>query len=227
MLDDIVDESTIPSVISELEEMADEAPVASIGAIYILKNELTPVSSDQRRQLLFESRFTLPDSVIGRLRAGWRDPGLLSVWREIAGDLGSWLTGRDRERFRDRCDRSFWKRIVPVITENFGELADTVLNTINEAIINYAEYSFGKRALFRKVNIHLFKTEGNLAYAIIHPSGSRLKRFDPLSIKTRQPGSRHPRKRGWGHTLLMERALFISFDHEPRKRGMMIIIGPS
>ena len=33
-------------------------------------------------------------------------------------------------------------------------------------------------------------------------------------------------QRGWGHTLLMQRALFISFDHSVNRRGMMIIVGP-
>jgi hypothetical protein len=226
MLDGIVDQSKIPSVISELEEMADEAPVASVGAIYILKNEMAPLDqANLRRSLVFEHRFVIPGGMFCRLRQDWSN-GLLALWREMIGDFRAWLTGADNERFRDHCDRCFWQEVVPVITTHFGDLADAVMNTINEAIINYAEYSFGRFALRRRVHAHLFKTEGELAYAIIRPSGTRLRQFDPLAIKTRQPGSRHSRKRGWGHTLLMERALFISFDHEPHMRGMMIIIGP-
>ncbi len=220
MLGGIIDEGSIPTVISELEQMADEAPVVSMGAIYILKNELSSLEpSAIRRTVLFDASFDIPGLCLNR---PFGEASLFQALSECAGDLWWWLTGRDIERFRDRCDRFFWEQMVPVITANFGELADPVMNTINEAIINYAEYSFGRWALRRRVHAHLFKTEGNLAYAIIRPSGTRIRSFDPLALRTREPG---PRKRGWGHTLLMERALFLSFDHDPRKRGMMIVVG--
>ena len=130
-----------------------------------------------------------------------------------------------RLRFSTHERSMLWRSIVPVITEGFGPLADPLMNTINEAIINYAEYSFNCWSLRRRIRIHVFKTDAELAYAIIRPSGTRLKSFDPLELKTRPTGSRKLKKRGWGHTLLMERALFLSFDQAEKRRGMMIIVG--
>jgi hypothetical protein len=105
-------------------------------------------------------------------------------------------------------------------------MADRVLNTINEAIINYAEHSFNRHALRRKIHVFLFKTDDDLAYAIIRPSGGPQRTFNPLALQTRPRGLRNPLKRGWGHTLIMERALFLSFDRSPYRRGMLIIMGP-
>ncbi len=230
MLDGITDESTVSTVISELEELNTEETAQNVGAaIYVLKNELAPLgAAEVKRTILYEVRFTMPEGLLYRIRGDWKrlsKSGLGTVLREEIGALWSWLCGRDEEHFRDRCDQYFWKEMVPVIGAGFGDLGDALLNTINEAIINYAEYSFRPRALRRRVHVHLFKTEGDLAYTIIKPSGSLIKSFDPLALKRRQ-GSRRPLKRGWGHTLLMERALFLSFDQEPRRRGMMIIVGP-
>jgi hypothetical protein len=229
-LEGIVSEGRIPAVISDLEEIAAEAPVVSVAAIHVLKNELAPVANqDQKRRLVFEQKFVLPGGIWHRIAKAYRQPSEndpRDLWSGVKSDFLAWLQGRDSVRFRDRCDQCFWDRVVPVVSAGFGKLADPVMNTVNEAIINYAEYSFGPRALRRRISAHLFRTEADLAYAIIRPSGTALRRFDPLALKTREPGRLYACKRGWGHTLLMERALFISFDHEPRKRGMMIIVGP-
>ena len=115
---------------------------------------------------------------------------------------------------------------MPAIEENFGEVAEPLMNTINEAIINYAEYSFRRWAALRRITAQIFLTEGELAYGIVRPYGTRLRLFDPLKLKEKQPGALHEMQRGWGHTLLMRRALFISFDHSPTNRGLMIIVGP-
>ncbi len=225
MLEEVVDRHTLSSVIAELEEMASEGPEVR-GAIYVLKNELEPrTANDPKRTLLFDRSFSLPEGLWGCLKSGSSFRGCAGCVLEHAGDLGAWVVGRDSERFRDRCDRYFLSEMVPHITEHFGDLADMVLNTINEAIINYAEYSFARWCVRRRVNVHLFRTEGDLAYVIIRPTGTRLSTFDPLALHTREHGPQQLKKRGWGHTLLMERALFVSFDRDPRRRGMLVIVG--
>jgi len=226
MLGGVVDHRTIPSVIAELEKMNGDSATIRSGAIYILKNELTPGSQgDPKREVLYDRLFVIPGGILTRFRLDLQRHGFVGALKELTTDFWLWIVGRDVERFRDRCDRCFWHQMVPDISSNFGDLADRILNTINEAIINYAEYSFARLAVRRRITAHLFKVEGNLAYVIIRPSASRIRSFDPLSLKAREPGSA-PRKRGWGHTLLMERALFLSFDRAARRRGMMIIIGP-
>ena len=195
--------------IEDLEALAGEAPVMSAAAVYILKNELDRIDDPEiGRELIFHRRFHLPE----KSAPSWRR-------------LRDWLSGRDAIAFRDRCDRAFWEQVVPVIEAQFGELADLVMNTVNEAVINYAEYSFRPWSLGRRVMVDLFLTEGNLAYTIIRPSGTRLAVFDPLELKEKSPETLLNRKRGWGHTILMRRALFVSFDHQPRRRGMMIVLG--
>ena len=99
------------------------------------------------------------------------------------------------------------------------------MNTVNEAIINYAEYSFRRWSIRRQVIAHIFHTEDDLGYAIIRPRGSRLRVFNPLDLKEKSAETLEESKRGWGHTILMRRALFISFDKAPKRRGMMIIVG--
>jgi hypothetical protein len=116
--------------------------------------------------------------------------------------------------------------MVPEIEAGFGELAYPFLNTINEAIINYAEYSFKPWSVLRGIDAQVFLIEGGLAYGIVRPRGVRQRVFDPLSLKPREtPETLGEMRRGWGHTLLMERALFISFDKSPSRRGMMIVVG--
>jgi len=208
----------VQELISDLESVAEQAPV-SVAAVYILKNELAP--SDEtapRRDLLFDRKFVLPGN-LGRRWHGWRKAGLWKTARE-------WLAGRDAGTFRDRCDESFWRDIVPVVEANFDELAEPIMNTVNETIINYAEYSFRRWALWRRVEVHLFRTEGNLAYAIVRPLGTRFRYFDPLELRTATDDTILDHKRGWGHTLVMQRALFVSFDQAQKMRGMMIIVGP-
>ena len=202
-------EDGLDQVLSDLEEIGERAPVMTAAAVYVLKNEMARLDEPPaRRELLYEGHFVLPGGAA-------REPGRLR----------GWLSGRDREAFRDRCDRAFWRQVVPVIEREFGDLAELVMNTVNEAIINYAEYSFKPWALGRRVVVQLFRTEGELAYAIVRPRGLRLNRFDPLALKERSSDTLLHRKRGWGHTLLMQRALFVSFDRAPRMRGMMIIMG--
>ena len=140
--------------------------------------------------------------------------------------FGEWLRGGGAETFRDACDRAFWKRMVPTITEAFGDLAEPFLNTINEMIINYAEYSFKSWALFRRITAQVFLTDDRLAYGIVRPHGWPQRVFDPLKLKEKKADTLSEMRRGWGHTLLMRRALFISFDHSPKRRGMMVVIGP-
>lgn len=225
MLEEMIDPEAASSLISDLEQLTGEQPYVTAGAIYVLKNLLEPKTADDpKRTVLFDRSFVLPGGFWEWIRDSRRRNGFASAVREIASDSWLWLKGCDSERFRDRCDRSFWRHLVPEVTAGIGAAADHVLNTINEAIINYAEYSFAKRALGRRIHVRLFMTEGNLAYAIIRPSGSRLRQFDPLALRQRSPGSK-PQKRGWGHTLMMERALFVSFDAKTRPRGMLIITG--
>jgi hypothetical protein len=226
MLGEVVDRQTLSLVIAELEEMASEGPEVR-GAIYVLKNELEPrTANDPKRTLLFDRSFSLPEGLVNCLKSGSNSRGLVRCIVEHAADLVAWVKGDDGERFRDRCDSYFLREMVPYISEHFGDLADMVLNTINEAIINYAEYSFDRWCVRRRVHVHLFWTEGDLAYVIIRPSGSRLSSFEPLTLQTREHGPRQLKKRGWGHTLLMERALFVSFDRDPNRRGMLVIVGP-
>lgn len=224
MLGEVADHRTLESVIAELEAIPGDRPEV-VSALWVLKNELEPLTESHKRAVLFDRSFALPGSLEYRLEVALRSRSPLKTVVEAVADLGSWLIGTDYERFRDRCDRYFWREMVPRITESFGSLADPVLNTINEAIINYAEYSFKRWCLRRRVHVHLFRTDDDLAYAIIRPSGTRLRAFDPLSLKTRVTGTRLLRKRGWGHTLLMERALFLSFDRDPHRRGMLVVVG--
>jgi hypothetical protein len=216
-----VSRDNVEEVISDLETMAEEAPVVTAGAVYILKNELDRIEDPStHRQLLFDREFILPGGFRNRLQ-GWF-PDLAGLWKSIS----EWLTGRDSGSFRDRCDESFWRDLVPVIETHFGNLAEPIMNTVNEAIINYAEYSFRRWALWRRIAVHLFRTEEDLAYAIVRPLGSRLGSFDPLELKQKTADTVLDQRRGWGHTLLMQRALFISFDHAEKMRGMMIVVGP-
>jgi len=216
----VVPRESVDELISELETMAEESPVLTVGAVYILKNELDRIEDPEvRRELLFDHEFILPGGFFRRL-GGWF-PDLASLWKSVS----QWLTGRDAGSFRDRCDDSFWRDMVPVIEANFGTVAEPIMNTVNEAIINYAEYSFRRWALWRRIAVHLFRTEDELGYAIVRPLGSRLGFFDPLDLKQKSPETLLDQRRGWGHTLLMQRALFISFDRAEKMRGMMIVVG--
>lgn len=197
--------------------MAERDPILTVAAVHVLKNDLGDISGlARRRKLLHSQRFTLPGGSFG----DWlRRPG------RALGDLAAWLGGDDGERFRDRCDSRFWETVVPFLEKNFGPVAEPLMNTANEAIINYAEYSFGSWALRRRIAVHLFHTDDDLGYAIVRPLGSRLRVFDPLELKERSAETLEESKRGWGHTILMRRALFVSFDKSPRRRGLMIVVG--
>ena len=224
-LESIIPRAAVPELIEELEEMAADGSSFSVAAIQVLKNELEMPASGTEREILFQAEYVIPGRLGRRLRDIYRSgakPGPGRLWEYFA----AWLTGKDAERFRDRCDAYFWEKLVPEIEENFGSVAEPFMNTINEAIINYAEYSFRRWAALRRVTAQIFFTEGELAYGIVRPYGMRLSLFDPLKLKEKQPGAIHNTKRGWGHTLLMRRALFISFDHSPTNRGLMIIVGP-
>lgn len=218
-LDQVVpDSSRLEEVVSDLEDLADRSPLISVAAIHILKNELGALDGDAvRREILFERRFSLPGGLLARLRSP----------RRVLGDLWAWLSGADQTRFRDRCDQRFWETVVPVIEAEFGEVAEPMMNTAAEAIINYAEYSFKPWSLGRRVTAHLFLTEDQLGYAIVRPRGLRLRVFDPLALKEKSPETLADHKRGWGHTILMRQALFMSFDKTPRRRGLMIVVGPN
>ncbi|MEE8525145.1 MAG: hypothetical protein V3T72_14505 [Thermoanaerobaculia bacterium] len=54
----------------------------------------------------------------------------------------------------------------------------------------------------------------------------RPRTFDPAAFKTKKMGSLRDAKRGWGHTIMLERALLIAFDQTPARRGMIIVVGP-
>ncbi len=228
-LDGITSDEELPSVIAELEELSENSPSIRLGALHILKNELGELDLDaESRGIEYERRFLVPGSLWHKARRALRGPdgGLGTACRRLAADFGAWLRRDDSEGFRDRCDQTFFEQIVPEIDANFGDLAGPMNNTINEAIINYAEYSFKRYALGRRIAVHMFKTEGNLGYAIVRPLGTRLRAFDPLALKKKHPTELHKAKRGWGFTIMMERALFISFDRAERMRGMMVIVGP-
>ena len=221
----IVRRADVPKVLEELEEMAADGSSFSVAAIRVLKNELEPPADGTEREVLFQAGYVIPGRLGRRLRdiyEGDSEPGIANLWRNFR----AWLSGDDAEQFRDRCDAYFWREMVPAIEENFGPVAEPFMNTINEAIINYAEYSFRRWAALRRISAQIFFTEGDLAYGIVRPYGLRLRLFDPLKLKEKQPGAIQNMKRGWGHTLLMRRALFISFDRSPTNRGLMIIVGP-
>lgn len=225
MLDKIVPLADMPRLLEELEEMAAKGSSFSVAAIQVLKNELEPPAAGTERQILFQAEYVIPGRFWRRMRDIYRSgdkPGPGRLWANFL----AWLTGRDAERFRDRCDAYFWNELVPSIEENFGSVAEPFMNTINEAIINYSEYSFRRWAALRRISVQIFFTEDELAYGIVRPYGTRLRLFDPLKLKEKQPGAIQSMRRGWGHTLLMRRALFISFDHSPTNRGLMIIVGP-
>lgn len=208
---------SLEEAVSDLEKMADRSPVLSVAAVHILKNELGDASElTRRRRLLRSDRFTLPGNSLRK----W----LTRPVRAVRDCLG-WLGGKDAQRFRDRCDSHFWNDVVPILEEHFGAVAEPLMNTVNEAVINYAEYSFRRWALRRRVALHLFHTEEDLGYAIIRPFGSRLRVFDPLELKEKGSDTLEESRRGWGHTIVMRRALFISFDKSPKRRGMMIVVG--
>ena len=212
-LQGIASSDEIREVISDLESLGGEAVAVSVGALHVFKSELEPAEAgDPKRRILFEHTFSIPGGPLYQLRKR----------------LGSSTDRRRKrpERFRERCDRYFFEEMVPVIEDRFGELAEPFMNTINEAILNYSEYSFGPRSLFRRVVAHVFLTEGELAYGIIRPFGTGLRSFDPLALKEKVPGEIKKMHRGWGHTLLMSRALFISFDQTPKRRGLMVVVGP-
>ena len=225
-LDKIVPPAAVPRLLEELQELAGDGSSFSVAAIQVLKNELEPVAQGTEREVVFQASYVIPGRLGRRLRTIYRSgsrPGLGNVWRNFR----AWLAGSDAERFRDRCDAYFWEEMVPPIEANFGAVAEKFMNTINEAIINYAEYSFRRWAALRRITAQIFFTEGDLAYGIVRPYGLRQRLFDPLKLKEKQPGAIQSMKRGWGHTLLMRRALFISFDHSPTNRGLMIIVGPN
>jgi hypothetical protein len=230
-LDDIVSDRQIREAISDLEQLSETSPVISVAAIHVLKNELgTAASGAGRRRVLFEQSFELPGGlgrrIMNRLRRHDGDQGEGFV-RRFTTLARAWLEGSDGELFRDTCDRYFWQEMVPAVETGMGDLAEPFLNTINEAIINYAEYSFRPWSIFRTISAQVFLTEGNLAYGIIRPRGTRQQAFDPLSLRQRdKPPAIGDMRRGWGHTLLMQRALFLSFDDSDRERGMMIVVGP-
>ena len=211
-LQGIASSDDIREAIAELEALGSGAPAVSVAAVHVFKSELEPAFADYpKRKILFEQTFSIPGDLVYQLR------------KRLAAKSAR---RRNRaERFRERCDNYFFEEMVPVIERHFGAVADPFMNTINEAILNYSEYSFGRRSLFRRVIAHVFHTEGELGYAIIRPAGTGLRSFDPLSLKEKTPGAIKEMRRGWGHTLLMSRALFISFDHAPKRRGLMVVVG--
>lgn len=219
----------IRAAITDLEQLATpEASAVTVAAIHVLKNELAPLAPNEHRSLLFERSFSLPGGLPYRIRRWFlreSDPRLGKAIRKAFANIREWLTGGRAENFRDRCDRFFWEEMVPVIEREFGPLAHPFMNTINEAIINYAEYSYRPWSFRRRVSAHIFRTEGDLAYGIVRPSGSRLRTFNPLRLRQKRADTLAQMRRGWGHTLLMRRALFISFDQAPRRRGLMIVVG--
>ena len=230
-LGNIVSDHQLREAIADLEQLSEKSPVISVAAVHVLKNELGRLAGGARkREILFEQSFHLPgrlgQRILNRVKSDGssRDEGLVSRCVTLAV---AWLKGRDATLFRDTCDRYFWKEMVPAIEEGLGDLASPFLNTINEAIINYAEYSFRRWSVFRGISAQVFLTEDDLVYAIVRPSGIRQRSFDPLELKQRT-GLRQldSMRRGWGHTLLMERSLFISFDDTAKGRGMMIVVGP-
>ena len=220
----IVPRGDVTRLLEELEELAGDGSSFSVAALQVLKNELEAPAAGTERQILFQAGYVIPGRLGRRLRDIYRgdgDPGIGQLW----GNFLAWLGGRDAERFRDRCDAYFWREVVPDIERHFGPVAEPFMNTINEAIINYAEYSFRRWSALRRITAQIFFTEGELAYGIVRPYGLRLRLFDPLKLKEKKPGAIQQMKRGWGHTLLMRRALFISFDHSPTNRGLMMIVG--
>lgn len=230
-LDGLLAAAEIPPVVAELEKLSAETPSGvSVAALHILKNEMHRLEPGSRaRRVEYERVFNLPGGLSYRLRKLWREGDgtkLGGLARGLFDDLRYWLRGEDAERFRERCDEYFWEVMVPEIDANFGRLAGPMSNTVNEAIMNYAEHSFQSYALCRRVRVHLFKTEGELGYAILRPLGTRLRTFDPLALKTKHLDDLHTGRRGWGFTIMLGQALFISFDHTPHRRGMMIIVGP-
>ncbi len=207
----------LEEAVSDLEALVDRSPILTIAAVHVLKNELGDVSElTRRREILYSRRFLLPGSWLRNV---------LTRPAHALLDLLAWLGGRDRQRFRDRCDARFWSDVVPVLERHFGAVAEPLMNTVNEAVINYAEYSFRSWSLRRRIAVHVFHTEDDLGYAIIRPLGARLRVFDPLDLKEKTAETLEESRRGWGHTIIMRQALFISFDKSPRRRGLMIVVG--
>lgn len=218
---EVVPTGRLSEVLSDLEALAGESPVITVAAVHILKNELGALDDPaEHREVLFSRRFELPGSFTYQWIERLRHPG------RTLRNLGAWVAGRDAAAYRDRCDRYFWHTMVPIIETELGAVAEPLMNTLSEAIINYAEHSFRRWALGRRIVAQIFRTEGELGYAILRPRGLGLRPFDPLELKQKDPETLLDRKRGWGHTLLMRRALFLSFDTTPRRRGMMIVVGP-
>jgi hypothetical protein len=215
----------VSRLLSELEELTAGGSSFSVAAIEVLKNELEPAAAGTEREILYQAEHVIPGRLGRRLRDIYRSGGGWGPGR-LWTNFTAWLAGRDADRFRDRCDAYFLEEVVPEIEEHFGAVAEPFMNTINEAIINYAEHSFRRWAALRRITAQIFLTEDELAYGIVRPYGLRLRLFDPLKLKERQAGALHQMKRGWGHTLLMRRSLFISFDHSPANRGLMMIVGP-
>lgn len=224
-LREIVPPAEVPRLLEEIEELAGIGSSFSVAAIQVLKNELVTPAAGTEREILFQAEYVIPGKLGRRLRDIYRGDGNPGIGRLWANFL-AWLRGQDAARFRDRCDAYFWRELVPDIERHFGAVAEPFMNTINEAIINYAEHSFRRWAALRRISAQIFFTEDELAYAIVRPYGLRLRLFDPLKLKEKQPGALQRMRRGWGHTLLMRRALFISFDHSPSNRGLMLIVGP-
>ena len=158
-LDEIASKQRLRAAIFELEGLSQPS-MLSVAAIFVLKNELGGDGSGPR-EIRVSRRFSIPGSLRERLASGIRRLRREGGAKGVAGlfrDLGAWWRGEDRERFRDRCDRYFWERMVPVIGRDFGDLAGPLANTINEVIINYAEYSFPPRAFGRRVTAQIFLT---------------------------------------------------------------------
>ncbi|NJL26937.1 MAG: hypothetical protein HC897_03150 [Thermoanaerobaculia bacterium] len=229
-LDGLLAAAEIPPVLEELEKISAETQSGvSVAALHILKNEMHRVAlAPEARRIECERIFYPPGGLGHQLRnlRHQRGGSALGLVKGALEDVRFWFRGTDAERFRDRCDEYFWEVMVPEIESRFGRLAGPMANTINEAIMNYAEYSFGRWAVRRRIKVHLFKTEGELGYAILRPLGTRMRTFDPLALKTKHLDDLHTGRRGWGFTIMLGQALFISFDHSPHRRGMMIIVGP-
>ena len=95
----------------------------------------------------------------------------------------------------------------------------------------FAQSSFSRGeispAMYGRVDVASYEVALRTARNfIIHPQGGRPRTFDPAALKTKMMGPLRGAKRGWGHTIILERALFIGFDQTPERRGMMIVVGP-
>lgn len=174
----------------------------------IVLNEQMP---EELGEVLYAKRFSL----------AWVDepPEGLLAWVRDVRQNGPGL------RYREWCDGQFSGCIAPVVMSSFGDLGDTLCNTLNEAIMNYAEHAYLPVVREREIGVQVtlagYGDGRRAAWGVVSvPEDARLVApLNPARLQRKKLGEgTRPGKgsyRGWGTTILAGLMPHAVYTREP------------